>query len=73
MIAAQLFAAACKADSAIDPGIGKGDFKPLMTWLRANVHGMGSLVSAPELVTRATGKPLDASVFKNHLKARYLG
>jgi carboxypeptidase Taq len=72
MIAAQLFAAACKADGSIDPGIAKGDFKPLMTWLRANVHGLGSLVSAPELVTRATGKPLDASVFENHLKARYL-
>jgi carboxypeptidase Taq len=72
MNAAQLYAAARQADPAIEPGIAKGDFKPLMAWLRRNVHGMGSLVSAPELIAKATGRPLDADVFKQHLRARYL-
>ena len=42
MTAAQLFDAACRADPTILPSIGKGDFAPLLAWLRANVHGQGS-------------------------------
>ncbi|MBL8832425.1 MAG: carboxypeptidase M32, partial [Rhodospirillales bacterium] len=72
MTAAQLFDAAKRADASILPAISRGDFAPLMAWLRANVHGLGSLVSTRELLTRATGRPLDAAVFKAHLKARYL-
>ncbi len=72
MTAAQLYAAAKAADPSIEPSISKGDFKPLMAWLRANVHSLGSSLSASELLTRATGKKLDAAVFKAHLKTRYL-
>ncbi len=72
MTAAQLFAAAKKADPGIEPGLSKGDFAPLMAWLRANWHGLGSSLSTSEMLVRATGKKLDAAVFKAHLKARYL-
>jgi carboxypeptidase Taq len=40
--------------------------------LRANVHGKGSLLSARELLTEATGRPLDAEAFEAHLRRRYL-
>ena len=73
MTAAQLFDAAKRADPSILPGIAVGDFAPLMGWLRANVHGLGSKLSTDELLTKATGRPLDPGVFKAHLKARYLG
>ena len=73
MTAAQLFDAALRADPDILPAIGRGDFGPLVAWLRANVHAHGSLYETDELLTRATGRPLDASVFKAHLKRRYLG
>ncbi|MBT7941883.1 MAG: carboxypeptidase M32 [Alphaproteobacteria bacterium] len=73
MTAAQLFTAAKAADAAIEPGIAAGDFKPLFAWLRANVHGQGSKMSAKELLVAATGKPLDPEVFKAHLESRYLG
>jgi carboxypeptidase Taq len=72
MTAAQLFDAACKADADIMPGIGRGDFAPLLNWLRPNVHAQGSRLSTDELLTRATGRPLDAAVFKAHLTRRYL-
>jgi carboxypeptidase Taq len=72
MTAAQIFDAAKTADGNIEPGIAKGDFAPLMAWLRANIHSKGSLLSTDDLLTAATGRPLDADVFKNHLKARYL-
>ena len=70
--AAQLFAAAKQADAQINPAIGRGDFKPLMTWLRQNVHAKASLHSTRDILTQATGKPLDAEVFKSHLEKRYL-
>ena len=44
MTAAQLFDAATRADPAIRPAIARGDFAPLLAWLRANVHGQGSLL-----------------------------
>jgi carboxypeptidase Taq len=73
MTAAQLFATAKRADSAILPSIAKGDFAPLRTWLRTNVHEKGCFLNTPDLLTAATGKPLDTDAFKAHLKARYLG
>jgi carboxypeptidase Taq len=73
MAAAQIFQAATAADPAIPDGIARGEFVPLVAWLRTNVHGKGSLLSARELLTEATGRPLDAEAFKAHLRQRYLG
>lgn len=72
MTAAQLFAAAKKADGDILPGLGKGDFGPLFAWLNENVRGKACLYSPGELIERATGKPLSTDAFKAHVKARYL-
>ncbi len=73
MTAAQLYAAARDADADIEPAIGRGDFAPLMSWLGQNIHGNARLMHAPELLTRATGRPLDPKVFEAHLRERYLG
>ncbi len=70
--AAQLFAAADAADSDIRAGIARGDFAPLLAWLRTNVHGQGSRLSTDEVLTAATGRPLESADFKRHLEARYL-
>ena len=72
MTAAQLFEAARRANPDLEAALGRGDFAPLRTWLRSHVHGLASRYSTDELVTRATGRSLDAEVFKNHLKKRYL-
>lgn len=72
MTAAQLFHAAKQAVPAIPDAIAHGDFAPLLGWLRANVHGLGSRYSARDILVRATGKPLDAAIFEGHLRARYL-
>ena len=73
MTAAQLFDAARRAVPGLMDAIGAGDFAPLMTWLRTNVHELGSSVSTRELLVKATGAPLDPSIFERHLAARYLG
>jgi carboxypeptidase Taq len=72
MTAAQLFEAATTAVPGILDGIGRGDFAPLLGWLRDNVHRWGSFHSTDELLVEATGKPLDAEVFRRHLERRYL-
>ena len=72
MTAAQLFAKAKQDDPAILPGIATGNFAPLMAWLRTHVHEKGCLLSTPDLLTQATGEPLNAAHFKAHLQARYL-
>lgn len=72
MAAAQLFRAAVDSVPNIPDSIAKGDFAPLLGWLRTNVHEQGSLHSSNELLEKATGRPLDAAIFEQHLKSRYL-
>jgi carboxypeptidase Taq len=72
MAAAQIFAAAKAARPEIPAALAKGDFTPLIGWLRENVHGRGSLMNTDALMEAATGAPLDAAPFKAHLTARYL-
>ena len=72
MAAAQLFDAARKAIPGLPQRIGRGEFQPLVGWLAENVHAKASYLSTRELLTAATGRPLDPAVFKAHLRARYL-
>ena len=72
MTAAQLFDAAKRANPGILPGIARGDFAPLLAWLREHVHAKGSRYSTAEIIQQATGRPLDAAIFEKHLETRYL-
>jgi carboxypeptidase Taq len=72
LAAAQIYEAAVTAEPAILPALERGDFAPLMAWLRTNVHGHGSRLSTEALLAEATGRPLDATAFKRHLRRRYL-
>ncbi|MFI4987300.1 MAG: carboxypeptidase M32 [Alphaproteobacteria bacterium] len=72
LTAAQLFAAAKRADPDIPAAIARGDFTPLVAWLRTNVHAKASLLPTGELIREATGSTLDPSIFEQHLKERYL-
>jgi carboxypeptidase Taq len=72
MAAAQFFDTAVQSNSNILPAISQGNFDPLYTWLTENIYNFGSLYETPELIKRATGKPLDPAIFKHHLTQRYL-
>lgn len=72
MTAAQLFDAALRAEPGIPAAIEKGDFTPLIGWLRTNVHGRASSLTTPEIISAATGQPLNADIFRRHLERRYL-
>jgi carboxypeptidase Taq len=72
LAAAQLFAAAGKAVPDLMAAIGRGDFAPLLGWLRTNVHGKGSIADTDTILSQATGAPLGTAAFKAHLETRYL-
>lgn len=72
LMAAQFFAAAARAVPDLWPAIERGDFAPLLGWLRANVHRFASRRPAAGIVERATGAPLATTAFKTHLHCRYL-
>ena len=72
LAAAQLFAAATAHRGDILPGLGRGDFAPLVDWLRGAVHAHGARLSTRELLLRATGAPLSSAAFEAHLQRRYL-
>jgi len=72
MAAAQLMAAARAAVPGLDRALSGGDFGPLVGWLRAHVHSLGSRLGFQELMRAATGHPLRADDFMEHLRGRYL-
>jgi carboxypeptidase Taq len=72
-IAAQLFDAAGRAEPDLQPGLARGDFTPLVGWLRRSIHSQGSRLDSDALLTAATGRPLDPAVYRRHLERRYLG
>jgi len=73
MYAAQYFATIRRQHPDLDARIASGDLSPVMNWLDANIWSQASRWSTDELVSRATGEPLNASHFRKHLEARYLG
>ncbi len=70
--AAQFFKAAHTSLPDLSSQIQRGEFSPLITWLKENVHQYGSLKSTDEVLQDATGQSLNAAAFKDHLKSRYL-
>lgn len=69
---AQIFAAATAAEPGVRPALARGDFSPLLAFLRAKVHGKGSLLGTQALLEDVTGERLSAPRFLAHLRARYL-
>ena len=72
ILAAQLYEAMIAAEPDLPAHIADGDFRPLLAWLRANVHEQGARYETRELIARATGRPLELQPFLRHLETRYL-
>ncbi len=71
MAAAQLFAHARQAEPELDQQISGGDFSQLNAWLKTHVWSRASSVSTQQLLSDATGEPLNSRYFIEHLQARY--
>ncbi len=73
MYAAQWFATIRKATPDLDARMASGELGPVFDWLRNHIWLQASRWTTDELVTRATGSPLDAGHYRRHLETRYLG
>jgi len=70
LYAAQFFEPARKDVGDLDGQFARGEFAPLLGWLRKNIHSQGKRYTPPELVKRVTGKPLSAEPLLAHLRRK---
>lgn len=73
LYAAQLFDAIRDAVPDIMEHVGRGDFAPLLAWLRSNVHTVGRRKTSSEIVRDATGREPSAAAFINYLENKFAG
>ena len=72
MMAAQQWAAVERSIPDAAAQIAKGDFSGINAWRKKNIWSKASMFSTPEIMRQATGQPLNATYFEQHLRSRYL-
>jgi len=70
LYAAQFFVQARADLGDLDTSFARGEFAPLLGWLRTKIHQDGKRYTARALVQRVTGKPLSAAPLLAHLKRK---
>lgn len=69
LAAAQLFEAAGEDLGDLETAFSRGELTPLLDWMRERIHRHGARYPAPELIERATGRPLSADPLMTHLES----
>lgn len=72
VIAAQLWTRFGDVYPARDAAIARGDFQPLLAWLRRELHQHGRMFEPQELVERVTGAPISPEPYLQYLETKYL-
>lgn len=70
LYSAQFFEQARKDLGDLDAMFAKGEFAPLLGWLRKNIHQHGKRYSARDLVKKVTGSDLSATALLSYLKKK---
>ncbi len=73
LYAAQFFDQAEADLGDLEPAFARGEFGPLLGWLREHDHAFGQRYSARQLVERVTGKPLSHDALMRRLRAKFGG
>jgi len=71
LYAAQFFASMRHAMPDMDGRIRRGNFAPLLEWLREHIHRHGQCHRASDLVKRVTGSPLSVKPFLSYVTAKF--
>ncbi len=71
LLSAQLWHAANDALPDLEAQIARGEFAPLLDWLRTHVHRYGRKYLPRELVVKATGEPLTSRCYVDYLTAKF--
>lgn len=67
LYASQFFEQADADLGGLEAMFARGEFAPLLGWLRDKIHRHGKRYSAAQLVQRVTGKPLSSDALVRHL------
>jgi len=70
MYAAQFFEQIRKNLGDVDAQFRRGEFMPLLEWLRTNIHRRGRQYTARQLVKKVTGQDLSAEPLLRHLRGK---
>ncbi|WP_267641979.1 carboxypeptidase M32 [Haloarchaeobius amylolyticus] len=71
VLAAQLEAAMEEDIGDLDAHIRRGEFEPMHEWLTENVHEHGCRYTTDELIEEATGEPLTAEYYLDHVREKF--
>jgi carboxypeptidase Taq len=72
LYAAQLMESASRQLGDLEPMFARGEFGPLLEWLKTNVHAQGRCLLPHELMSQVNGAPLDAKPFLSYLEKKLL-
>jgi carboxypeptidase Taq len=70
LYAAQFFEQARRDVGNLDEQFARGEFQPLLQWLRSNIHRHGKRFTARQLVKKVTGQDLSAKPLLAHLNRK---
>ncbi len=70
LYASQFWEAILRDIPDLESGFERGEFAPLLTWLRTNIHAHGRQYRASDLCERVTGAPLSPEPLLRHLARR---
>jgi len=71
LYAAQFYAQAAEDLGDLEGQVRRGEFQPLLQWLRSRIHAHGSRYEARELVERVTGRPLSERPWIEQMTRKY--
>ena len=71
LYAAQFFAQARRDLGDLEAMFRRGEYRPLLEWLRAKIHREGQRYRAGDLVKVVTGEPLNHRYLLDHLRGKF--
>lgn len=71
LYAAQFFEQARNDVPGLEEGFERGEFLPLLDWLRKNIHRHGMRYRAGDLVRKVTGRPLSPEALMTYLEGKF--
>jgi carboxypeptidase Taq len=73
LLASQFYAQAVSELPEIPSQIERGEFAPLLNWMRQKIHRHGDKYTVTELVERITGGPIRTEPFLDYIRGKYTG
>ena len=71
LYASQIYADALSKHPDLPENYEKGEFMPLLTYLRENIHQYGAIYRANELIKRITGEDLNPDYFFKYIEEKF--